>query len=92
MIQYESVTRCIHVVQAFATCDIVINITITTIIMVTRFVWAVATWWQGRLYIYGGNFYGTRAAADDEYEELGRSLDTRVLAGKCFVYMHAVRR
>ena len=93
MIKYEPVTRCIHVAQAFATCDIVINITIIIIItMAIRFVWAVATWWQGRLYIYGGNFYGTRAAADDEYEELGRSLDTRVLAGQCFLYMHAVRR
>ena len=59
--------------------------------MAIRFVWAVATWWQGRLYIYGGRFYGTRAAADDEYEELGRSLNTRVLAGQAFLYMHAVR-
>ena len=65
---------------------------IIIIIMTISFVWAVATWWQGRLYIYGGNWYGTRAAADDEYEELGRSLDTRVLAGKCFLYMHVVRR
>ena len=61
-------------------------------IMAIKFVWAVATWWQGRLYIYGGRFYGTKAGAEDAYEELGQSLDTRVLAGKCFLYMHAVRR
>jgi len=60
--------------------------------MAIHFVWAVAAWWGGRLYIYGDRFYGTRAAADAEYEELGRSLNTRVLAGQAFLYMHAVRR
>ena len=71
MIKYEHVTRCIHVVQAFATCIIVI-ISIIIIIMAIRFVWAVATMYEGHLYIYDDQFYGTRAAANDEYEELGR--------------------
>jgi hypothetical protein len=59
--------------------------------MAIRFVWAVATWWEGRLYLMS-EFYSSRAAADAEYEQLGRSMNCRVLAGQVFLYMHAVRR
>ena len=87
MIKHEHVTRCRHVVQALATR---IKLWQARIIdMAITFVWAVATWWQGRIYLMSA-FYTTKAAAQAEYFDLGNSMNQRVLAGKAFLYMHAV--
>ena len=86
MTKHEHVTRCRHVVQALATRIKPWQARI--IDMATTFIWAVATWWEGRIYLMSA-FYTTKAAAQAEYFVL-REMDQRVLAGKAFLYMHAV--
>ena len=56
----------------------------------TKFMWCVATWYNGGLYLMS-TWYNTRDGADAEYEQLGKSMNYRVLRGQAFLYMHAYR-
>ena len=54
-------------------------------------IFAVATWHNGRLYIMS-DWYGSWLCADCEYEQMGKDLNMCVLRGGAFIYRHAIRR
>ena len=54
-----------------------------------KFIWAVATWHEERIYRVSPFFYH-KSCAESEYNQLGNSLNLFVLQGRVFLYRHAV--
>ena len=58
--------------------------------MTVKWEYAVGTWWQGTLHIIS-DWYVAKAAAQAEYEDMGKSLNMVVLQGKAFIVRRAIK-
>jgi hypothetical protein len=58
--------------------------------MTIKWEYAVGTWWQGTLHIMS-YWYGAKAGAQAEYEQLGQSMLPLAIRGKAFIIRRAVQ-
>ena len=58
-------------------------------LLMNVWIYAVATWWQGRLYVMS-DWFGQKGAAKDALEAMGRGGVLHVVHDKAWIYRHLI--
>ena len=59
------------------------------LLLMNVWIYAVATWWQGRLHVMS-DWFGQKGAAKDALEAMGRGGVLHVVHDKAWIYRHLI--